>query len=352
MRRVCCLLLCLLLPATALAEPAAPYAADTILRYAALTPTQQSLVDALYDAALAQEDRVTFDGDVSYDDVKAAMTLLTTDFPELFHLDGAFTIGYGRLTPDVANYVTLGYTMDKARADQLRQALLREAQALADAASGDAFQRELFFHDALCRRVSYSDAGDDHHLATAALFSGAAACEGYAQAMSLLCRLAGIPCSMVYGQAKGGNHAWNALLVDGALCYTDVTWDDQPGLTVYWYFNLSDEQLAATHRLEEGLALPWPSSDAREYHRVMGLRAATLEEAKSLFCRQMAELVRHGQPVRIRFAQRQLYADFVASLDALMDAYNEAAAPEDRFFGAFSWLDGEETACLTLYTAE
>lgn len=353
MRRFCCLLLCLLLPALALAAPDVPYDPQTLLRYAALTPAQQALVDRLYGAAMAQEARVTFDGDAAYDDVKAAMTLLTTDFPELFQLDRAYTIGYYQSTPDVANYVLLDYTMDKAQADRLREALLGEAQALVGAgASDDDFQRELCFHDALCRRVRYSTVGADNHLATSALLSGTAACEGYSQAMTLLCRLSGIPASMVYGRGAGGEHAWNALMIGGVLCYTDVTWDDQEAITVYSNFNLSAEQMAVRHQLEETLALPWPSSDLWEYHRVMGLVATTQEEAQAIFRQGLTALVRTGQPVRIRFATQALYNDSLSTLGQQIDAYNASAAPSDCLYGAYAWLREDDGACLTVYVPE
>ncbi len=72
----------------------------------------------------------------------------------------------------------------------------------------------------------------------AALLRGKAVCHGYAGLLAKMCPLAGIPCQVVsghargYGFALGGaedvhavNHAWNAVQIQGRWYLLDVTWD-------------------------------------------------------------------------------------------------------------------------------
>ncbi len=49
-------------------------------------------------------------------------------------------------------------------------------------------------------------------------------CEGYARAMSVLCKKAGVPCVLVEGTLNGGPHLWNMVkLEDGTWYATDAT---------------------------------------------------------------------------------------------------------------------------------
>lgn len=56
-------------------------------------------------------------------------------------------------------------------------------------------------------------------------------CDGYANAFKVLCDRAGIPCVTVFGNAvnkakAGGDHTWNAVLIDGVWYIVDVTFND------------------------------------------------------------------------------------------------------------------------------
>lgn len=51
-------------------------------------------------------------------------------------------------------------------------------------------------------------------------------CEGYARAMKVLCDKVGIPCILVRGNASGGAHMWNNVMLNGKWYVVDVTWND------------------------------------------------------------------------------------------------------------------------------
>ena len=51
-----------------------------------------------------------------------------------------------------------------------------------------------------------------------------AVCNGIADAYSAMCNMMGIPCHKVSGKAKGAEHAWNEVYVNGNWYISDATW--------------------------------------------------------------------------------------------------------------------------------
>ncbi len=85
------------------------------------------------------------------------------------------------------------------------------------------------------------------------LVKGTAVCEGYTEAMKLLCDLSGIECIVVTGKASNNgvydDHAWNIVRIDGEYCHVDLTSDDPvtddgTNVLTYCYFNLTDNEMA------------------------------------------------------------------------------------------------------------
>lgn len=247
--RLFILILALLLSA-AQAEPLVlPYGAETVLSAVDLSAEQRALADFLYAPVFRHEQRILLPRGTAYDDVSAAMNCLTQDYPELFHLRVKYAVGYYRDTPDEAAWVEPTYRMTADEAASLRAALYREAYLIA--AENPTL---LALHDALCERTVYGGSDEMRHTAVGAILMGEAQCEGYAQAMTLISRMAGIPCGVVTGMADTSDgrtepHAWNIALLDGVEVYIDATWDDQDalGLIGHWYFALTAEEIAADH---------------------------------------------------------------------------------------------------------
>ena len=84
-------------------------------------------------------------------------------------------------------------------------------------------------------------------------------CEGYAKALQLLCREAGIPCVQLSGSA-GGAHMWAAVKLDGTWYFCDPTWND-PG---------RDEE-SAFCSTREYLLTYLPYSHSMTYYEAFGL---------------------------------------------------------------------------------
>ena len=104
-----------------------------------------------------------------------------------------------------------------------------------------------------CDRIrsgcTYADLGAVSHSAYGALIAGKAVCEGFAEAMLLLCEAADIPCLLLEGTAGAGEtaapHAWNLVQLHGIWYHIDCTWDT-PG--AHAPLLLCDGTAAKTHQ--------------------------------------------------------------------------------------------------------
>ena len=80
-------------------------------------------------------------------------------------------------------------------------------------------------------------------------------CQSYSIAFYMMAVSAGLDCKFVSGTAKGGDHAWNQVKVDGKWYYIDCTWDDpimnghSGGGERYKYY--LSETLWSDHTVEE-----------------------------------------------------------------------------------------------------
>ena len=100
-------------------------------------------------------------------------------------------------------------------------------------------------HDGICKITTYTLNVPMAHQPTGVFLKGQAVCEGYAEAMKLLCDRENIPCIIVVGLGKGGAHEWNYVqMEDGKWYGMDVTWDDQ-GDIYYDYFLTGSETINA-----------------------------------------------------------------------------------------------------------
>lgn len=101
------------------------------------------------------------------------------------------------------------------------------------------FEKVKSIHDTLCDSLTYDTTIAEPNIFDpyGALVNGLCVCEGYAEAMKLICDREGIPCLTVVGTGNGGAHKWNYVQMDDGNWYLiDATWDDQTSYTFYSYF--------------------------------------------------------------------------------------------------------------------
>ncbi|MCD8020466.1 MAG: hypothetical protein LUF92_13065 [Clostridiales bacterium] len=164
------------------------------------------------------------------------------------------------------------------------------------------YEKEKAIHDYLVENVSYGyPEGVETEDSSAynvygALVEGKAVCNGYAQAMKLLCDLSGVECDMISGQAEGESHAWNLVCLDGKWYHVDVTWDDpepdDPDRILYCYFNLDDQQMGQSHSWDEDDYVEAEGTEY-QYYRKMGLICSSIDDLKEK-CEEIFEETSRG----------------------------------------------------------
>lgn len=114
-------------------------------------------------------------------------------------------------------------------------------------------------HDYLVLNTLYpsSYSGNAVHTVAYTVNEGKAVCDGYAKTFYFLCKLNGIDCVTVTGDATNSDgrtetHAWNKVKINDKWYALDVTWDDpfpdEKGRVLYGYFLVTDEDMNKNHK--------------------------------------------------------------------------------------------------------
>lgn len=217
------------------------------------------------------------------------------------------------------------------------QVLERAREVLAGVTVPDQASMLLCIHDALCLMTEYDEGGQLPSDAWGPLMEGRAVCEGYADAMVLLCRLAGITCSEVTGQADNGAgwvpHAWVMVLLDGSYTQTDLTWDDHGDWLTYDLYQLSDAMLPDHVRDEMSLRLPACTREDLSWHALTGNQVPGDGGMRPMLQEKLG-LLKQGQVQRLRFARGE-------DMDLALDYFRHGTG--------FSYYRDDTQLCLTIF---
>ncbi len=119
------------------------------------------------------------------------------------------------------------------------------------AVSGE-YETALWLHDWITHHAYY-DYTYSNYDAEGILFYGKGVCDSYSKLYDRLLKRAGFECFRV----TGGNHAWNAVKINGIWCQIDATWDDGgdeevpvSGRENYYYFGHNDAMMKIDHTYE------------------------------------------------------------------------------------------------------
>ncbi len=264
---------------------------DGLWNYNVLTPREQQLYEVLLDAMAARETdtaRVSFVP--TQTEFSAAFEAVLCDYPLFCDLVREECV---LLAADHSAYAVLAYHPDEG---SRREALeLAVNGMLAELSLSDPQAAALQIHDMLTAHCTYPPLSDDLQIevgdtAYDALVIGYADSFGYARAYALLCRSAGIDCTVVQGTVdttdSTGGHAWNVLTLDGMTGFTDVMWDDTAELAdaaegaavipFHGYYFLSAEEMEADHTPLYDFGVRGDTSDYYEQSDLCVYSAETL----------------------------------------------------------------------------
>lgn len=235
-------------PISFYSNPSNPYIFRNLL-----TSVQKNVYDAIVEqkAGLLTDGAVTFK--ISKTEnislaLQAAISAIIDDCPEFFWVGGYNAKG----TPGTNDYtVTLTFSLDTssyATWDVLRQNYYSLLSAVKnfEVKGNTRYDKLKSIHDQICKMTTYDLNAPMAHHPTGVFLNGKAVCEGYAEALKLLCDREGIPCLIVVGTGNGGAHEWNYVqMEDGKWYGVDATWDDQTSAIYYDYFLVGSESVNA-----------------------------------------------------------------------------------------------------------
>lgn len=146
-----------------------------------------------------------------------------------------------------------------------QEALTAARKMAEDCRRDDQTATALAIHDALAALITYTDdeATTEDDCCIGALLDGKANCDGYADAMLLVGRLAGLNVRYQHGDSLNGGmgsyfstHMWNLIELDGAWRMIDVTWDDSGDGAYHLWFNIGEDRAALSHVWSREMTLP------------------------------------------------------------------------------------------------
>ncbi len=214
------------------------------------------------------------DMEISEQELVKAFTLFKSDYPECFWVGSTYRYSHieNNIVSASFDYSFQGEALTKARS-ALENAINNIMLGMPNTSNYD---KALYLHDALCRRVTYEAVGE-HQTAYGALVSEKAVCAGYAAAYQLLLQRAGIDAWTVTGISSVAGkepvaHAWNVLwLEDGVCVYADTTWDDNDsGELFHCYFAITRDEMEFDHTTDALFVLPECTHGDKSYFDVYG----------------------------------------------------------------------------------
>lgn len=273
----------------------APISNDLYDGYDSLTDTEKGYYDIILNACENGKLSVEFK-DVSpelfEEEINRVMYTLPRDHPEYFWVSGGYTYSipsalFNDVHLSVSTYDFWDFIIDtKKYTDELEAAVVDVVNKANRYETP--YEKVVFVHDYLVKNVTYDyDALEEAkktshdpkseyiYTAYGALVNKKAVCSGYAKAFQIIMHRLGINCDYVSGQAGGGSHGWNMVLLDNEEYYVDVTWDDSnlvddkgnltyPDGIEYDYFCITTEQLEKDHEPNYSI-VNYPQCTATKY---------------------------------------------------------------------------------------
>ncbi len=231
----------------------------------------------------AQQTIIVYNGTdaLSASELSTVFEAYRRDYAQHFWLGSGYSYSFNYGSTDVYSvlpkYILTGNALETARAKfdaAVNEILSGITRSMSE------FEKELYIHDRLAERITYTDGTTHAHNSYGAIVEGRAVCEGYAEAFQYLLEREGIHSFIVtgYGYSDGsfGAHEWNYVRIDGKYYHVDLTWNDGKDRGFHGYFNVTDDDILEDHYISSvGFELPVCDSLDANYYAVMGTRLDT-----------------------------------------------------------------------------
>lgn len=270
-------------------------------------------------------------------DAALAINAFYADYPELFWARPTYY--YYKANPNLCAGIAFEYNSHYKNLNKELPLFLETANnILAGMPTGSDYEKELYLHDVLVNKVTYTSSKLEEQNGYTTLVDGKGVCAGYAFALQYLLMRAGIQSYYVVGFA-GENHAWNLAKIDGKWYYVDATWDDplnngsdDPYSPYYSYFNITTKKLKEDHTPFDtpyNVTLEKCTATAANYYTVNSHLVVSTKDA-SLPGKVANLLQRNNGVIRLYVTDDdpgstawQWYKDNISNIATAMEAYGQ-----------------------------
>ncbi len=227
--------------------------------YSLLTPREKRVYDSIDTALLNYEKKFDVEsvGEKQLNDI---FQKIVHDNPNLFYVEG---LTFRKSLIFDRKVIVPKYRFDEAKANATLAAVINKCKLILKGCGGmPPVQIEKRIHDYFCNNIIYDmNFADSSFECVGPLLFGKGVCEGISKAAKLLFDFAGIKSVVLHGNSlqtqlinftKNNLHAWNVVCVGANWHHVDITFDlslSTRGQVRYDYFNLSDDEMNADHKV-------------------------------------------------------------------------------------------------------
>ena len=241
--------------------------------YNLLDDSKKTVYREILDCIINRKERTV--STLDSDDLNTVYNYVMADHPEIFYTSG---IHYSvKSINGVVTSITVKgqYSMSEMQVSYYESVLtnfigtiLAEVPGYKDGTSTDDFTKIKYLYDYIINTTEYEKEAYENQNIISVLLFHRSVCNGYAKTLQYLSQLMGIPAILVSGDADGGSHAWNVILMDGNWYQIDVTFGESKASSQdlvasfinYAYFGLTDEEMYVNHTPDANIPVPSCSS--------------------------------------------------------------------------------------------
>ncbi len=247
-----------------------PSDSEKLYAYRTLTDNEKLVYDQMVDTVKHRKSDVRL-ATSSLKVLKKSWQAVRCDHEEFFWVKNLSYELYKKDGKIQAIDISPKYTMSEEKIDSCRKKINKKVKGILKDAPRDGtdYDKVKYCYDTLIRTVDYDSSAPNSQNIISTFLGRRTVCQGYAYGMQYLLKKLGVSCTTVEGRARGINHAWNLVRMDGAYYYVDVTWgnsqyafsqDGNENQTEkyinYNYLGATTADIQGTHTASDMIKLP------------------------------------------------------------------------------------------------
>lgn len=230
---------------------------------------------------------VTFENQITSDELDTIMFLLNYDCPELIQISGDYFPEYTDSERNIVSGVSFSYIMNESQYKKANNKLNSFFTKLKkNIGKKTELEKEKYIYDYIFNNCIYNETDTMSGSVYGALIKGKGRCEAICKSFMWCMRELGIECMCVSGEQNWNpdslyaSHSWNIVKINGEYYHLDITVDciplenEEKRPANYGFFNVDDEYISSGRTINKiftSLGVPKCTSLKDNYHIMNGL---------------------------------------------------------------------------------